>query len=303
MGTQFWWIFDVAVAAAVIICIFLMGKKGIIRSSISLVGFIISLALAVTISGTVSESIYKNTVRDSNVTKLNKTLNDVPFTENLKNYLNGLGYNLTVRSENLDKVFTSGKDIDQGIYNYMYHINNKKFDEEGQFFNLLHEGYAYVMSDIISRNLNAYSAEEAAEQIKNDPAKFEELIKLMVSKDPDEVMDMKPAAEFIADNYIADTYLSMIRLICLISILFILVIITLLIAKASSRNEEPASTLITHTIGGVSGALIGAAIVFAIAVIVRLNVILGNNDMLLFNSSSIEKTYIFKYIYNIVLSL
>ena len=42
---------------------------------------------------------------------------------------------------------------------------------------------------------------------------------------------------------------------------------------------------------------------FAIAVIVRLNVVLGSNKMLFFNHEAIDNTYVFKYVYEFVRNL
>ena len=79
MGAQFWWFYDVIVAAAVLVCMFITIKKGIMKASVSFVGFALSIAIAFSLSSSLSSSLYSTAVRSSNVKKLNQTLENTDF--------------------------------------------------------------------------------------------------------------------------------------------------------------------------------------------------------------------------------
>ena len=64
-----------------------------------------------------------------------------------------------------------------------------------------------------------------------------------------------------------------------------------------------ARSLVSNIVGGVLGIIKGGIIVFVIAAMVRLSVILGNDEMLFFNFDAIDKTIIFKHLYQIVLKM
>ena len=74
MGTQLWWLYDVVAVAIFLVCIYLSGRKGIFKSLITAVGCILSVFISVSISGTIADRLYKTTVRDGNINKLEKTL-------------------------------------------------------------------------------------------------------------------------------------------------------------------------------------------------------------------------------------
>ena len=46
MGVQFWWFYDVIAAAVILLCIFLIVRKGLVKASITLTGFVIAVVTA-----------------------------------------------------------------------------------------------------------------------------------------------------------------------------------------------------------------------------------------------------------------
>ena len=83
----------------------------------------------------------------------------------------------------------------------------------------------------------------------------------------------------------------------------IMLMILLFVSKAFGRNSMGSPTIGFRVIGGILGILNGGIALFVIAVMVRLYVILGDEKMLFFNFEAIDNTYIFKYIYDMILSL
>ena len=154
------------------------------------------------------------------------------------------------------------------------------------------------MSKAVSENLNAYSAAFTAESIENAPEKFEALIPLLM-----DIEDKQPAADYIAENYVAEPYTDIIRLVALTVLFLIMLMILLFVSKAFGRNSMGSPTIGFRVIGGILGILNGGIALFVIAVMVRLYVILGDEKMLFFNFEAIDNTYIFKYIYDMILGL
>ncbi len=298
MGTQFWWFYDVIAVAIVLICIFLSARKNALRSSASLAGFILSFFIAFSVSGGIATSFYSSSVESRNAVKIRKTLGYTDFTENMQIYLQSLDYNLTLKEDKLESIFIDGTDVDSKVYKYVTDAKGKKFAEKEEFLTQLHEGYAQYTIKVVSEYLTPYAAESAAEEIRNHPDKFEELIPLLMDFE-----DKGPAAEYIAKNYVAMPYQGIIRLILFLAVFFILLIITLFISHALGRNDTSGGSIGARVFGGFLGIFNGAALVFAVAVMVRLYVILGDDKMLFFNFEAIDNTYIFKYVYNLVLSL
>ena len=298
MGTQFLWFYDVIAVAAVLVFAFLSARKNIMRSLATFAAFLLSFIIAVSFSGGMAKSFYNGSVKQSNASKLRKTLTDVDFTSEMQTYLESLDYGLRLKTENIEAIFNSGADIDSQMYKYVTDSKGRKFTEEEQFLTRLHEGYAQVMSKAVSENLNAYSAAFTAESIENAPEKFEALIPLLM-----DIEDKQPAADYIAENYVAEPYTDIIRLVALTVLFLIMLMILLFVSKAFGRNSMGSPTIGFRVIGGILGILNGGIALFVIAVMVRLYVILGDEKMLFFNFEAIDNTYIFKYIYDMILSL
>lgn len=295
MGVQFWWFYDVIAAAVVLISIFVTVKKGFFKAALSALGYVIAIIIALSLSSSIGGSIYKNSIRESVTKKVDQSLTDRGYIDELGKYLESLGYNVSVDRDTLYDICISGEDVDQKIYKYLNNINNRKVDEEAIFMNKLHEGYASVTSGFVSKHLSEYSAECTAEEIRNDPGKIYELLKLF-----DEPESLRKPAEFITDNYLKTPYTTLVKLITLIILLVLFLVITILIVASTGKDDKVAPTLVTHFFSGLIGIFKGAVIVFLIAAIVRLYVVMGSNKMLFFNHEAIDNTYIFKYVYNFV---
>jgi uncharacterized membrane protein required for colicin V production len=295
MGAQFWWFYDVIVAAAILVCMFITIKRGIMKAAVSFVGFALALVVAFSLSSSLSDSLYSMAVRKSNIKKMDQSLEEDDYMDSLARYIENLGYNVSVDRGQLENICFSGEDIDTKLYTYVNNINGRKVDEESAFLNKLYEGYASIISGVISKQLSQYSAEYAAEMIRTNPGQFSRFMPLL--KDPD---TKRPAAEFIVDNYLAKPYISQIKLIVLIMMLIFFVIITIFIETAAGKNNHMEPSIITHTISGLIGLLKGVVVVVIITVMIRLYVVLGSNKMLFFNHEAIEKTWVFKYFYNFI---
>ena len=295
MLEQFWWLYDLIAVVAVILCIYLSARKGMFKSAIVLIGCIIGIVISVPMSSAVSESIYKTVVRDNNVKTLDKSLGEVEISIYLANALEKLDYNVVVNPKKLDEILESDKDTDEQIYKYFNNINGKKVDNEENFRDNLNIAYAEVIKKIFSKDLSSYALETASYKIRGGKTDAGNLIKMMKNGE-----NRKKVAEIIADDYINSAYITVIRLVAYIAFFAIIFIIGILTANSltGSHRDVDISTG-SHIGGGICGAFMSVAVVFVIAVLIKLYVVLGSNQELFFDNNTIDKTYIFRYAYNI----
>lgn len=288
-----------AAVAAVLVCLYLCAKKGIFKSAVTVVGCIVGLLLAVPLSSAVSESIYKTVIRDNNIKKLDKSLIDVEVSSYLGNALENMGYSVIVSTEKIDQILESDKDVDDQLYKYLNNINGKVVDNEVNFHTNLNECYSKVMEKLISADLTKYAVETAAMKIREGKTDFGSLLKMIKSGE-----QRNESAKIIADDYTADAYRNVIKLLVCVIMFVVIFIISLLTAKSltGSQREVDESTG-SHIAGSVCGIFTGVAVVFMMAVAVRLYVVMGSNEMLFFNNEAIDKTFIFRYAYDIASEL
>ena len=298
MGSEFWWFYDVLAVAAAGVCIFISGKKGVLKAFTSLFCFILALGVAYGVSDTMSQSIYTNTVKNSNYKKLCSSVNNYKLAEKISENLTDFGYGGRIDRTKIQKILESKKPIDDQIYKYFKDLNvnsPKPIDSKEEFVKKLQAGYSEIVKGIVSDQLSKYSAECAADKVLKEPQTFYDLVPLLIDKE-----DQDPAAMYIAENYTAQPYTYLIRLFIFVIMFVIVVVVSEFIVSLALTAAAIEQSLISNIFGGLIGILKGAAVVLVIAAAVRLYVIMGSNEMLFFNHEAIDKTYIFRYAYDIV---
>lgn len=299
MGTQFWWFYDVTAAAAILICVYISGRKGFMKSAFMAIACVISLVVSMAASGAVSQSLYENTVRSGNIKKLEKSWDRETFTMKYAVYLESMGYNIKVNSEKLNNIFDSGENYDEALCKYVNNVNARKVEnDEAVLREKIREGYAAVMAEMLAEPLNKFAAETAAEKIRGGMS-MEEFIPLLRDRD-----SIHNAAVYAADNYTAEAYSTQFRLIVFTVVYIAVLLLVLATLNSFMRNRENDSQGAgSHIAGSFIGFAMGAAMVFAIAAVVRLWTVMGGNEMLFFNNEAIDKTIVFKYFYDFTLKM
>lgn len=295
MGSQFWWFYDIIAAAIILICIFISAKKGALKSAIYTMCYGIAIAIAFGISTSAANSLYTNTMRSSNIRKIDKELKSDTFTLKYASYLESLGYNIRPSEERLTEIFGKpDSDYDEALVRYINNVNGRKLMEEDVALEAVREGYAVIIRDIVSQSMSKFISETAANEVRRDSSGMKELIPLITDKE-----DRTPAAKFIADNYTAPAFVTIYKLAGFIILFILLGLLMFFIAQSIIREKEASGTA-TRILGGLIGIVMGCVFVFTAAAVVRLWAILGSNEMLFFNNDVIDRSLIFKYFYSFI---
>jgi preprotein translocase subunit SecF len=298
MGEQFWWIYDAALAGVVLVFAFVMGRKGMAKALISLVCTLLALVIAFSVSGAVSKGIYKTAMRPGAVKNLSKDLYSDSVKSRLAEYLSGLEYNLRIKNDKLTDIIENAEDLDSELYNYANNLNGTKVDEEGVFKNKLHEVYSQIIYDLVSKEFDPYIADHAKELVIDNPAPFAQIAKEL----NEEGGGQKEAAHIIADNYIGPTYSKVFRYISFIAVFVVVLLLAFFIMKSFTESLSSGGA-VSHIMGGILGIGIGIIILIVAGVVIKLNILMGNNEMMLFNKDTLDSTVVFKYIFNLVSGL
>jgi hypothetical protein len=298
MGVQFWWFYDVIAVAVILVSIFLSVRKGLIKAIASLMGFVMSAVIAFSAGGPIANLMYEQSEKSSNIKKFDLSLENRDFIADLGSYLETLGYDIRVDNGELRNAFYNEDEPEKRIYKYINNINNKKVDEESIFINKLHEGYAVVINNYVSKRMNAYSAEYAAEEMRKHPEKAFEFSKLL-----DDLDTKRPAAQYLTDNFLKKPYITQTKLLAMVLIFAVGAIITVAISIYVGRKHGPMGGLVEGVISGILGIAVSVTIIIFIALMIRLYVVMGNDKMLFFNHEAIDNTYVFKYFYEFISGL
>ncbi|MCD7890431.1 MAG: hypothetical protein LUG26_01235 [Ruminococcus sp.] len=299
MESQFWWFFDVAAISVLLISIYLSGKRGFSKTIFVIIGYILSITAASAFSGGAADIIYDKFVKQRCQTQIEAALADVSMTQKTKSFIENLGYGVILDEEQIGEIFSSGGSVSEKLYEYVNSIENRTVDTAEGFNENISEGFADIAESVLSENMHSYASNCAAKLIEDDADGFGEALRLLQTGADDE------AVAYIEENYTADAVRDIIKVICFIIILFILTSAVRFISVRIGRSGKihPLGYIFEHALGGVLGIAEGIMIIFLAAVAVRIIVVLGNDEMMFFNSKAIDETFLFKHIYKLTMKL
>jgi uncharacterized membrane protein required for colicin V production len=298
MNESLWWVFDGIAAAAILLFVIITIKRGLVKAIVSAVGFVLAAVIAISAGGSIASSIYRTAVRDTNVKNINRAIDGDTLVDKLAEELENSEYGLSVNKEKLRSVLMKSDDHDSDIYKFVNNINGKKVAEEGVFDNVLHNAYSNIIRDIVSKDLSKYAAECAADKVYNEPSVFRDMIPQLMDDE-----DQKAASEYICTNLVDEPYISSLKFIVMIVIMGVIMLLSVFIAGAIGRNDTMEPGFMRHFLCAAMGIAKGAAIVLGIAIAVRISVVYGSDRSLMTSHPAIEKSYVFKYVYDFVCGL
>ena len=169
MGTQFWWFYDVIAGAVLLVCVFLGGRKGIMKGMVTALGLILAAAVAFGVSGAVADSLSGKTISNSNAKKIERVIESNTFTDKFASYLENMGYSLRVDKSKLGGILDSDVQYDEAVAKYVNNVNARKVEENSDILlEKIHEGYAVVIGGIAEEALSKYAGATAAETIRTE---------------------------------------------------------------------------------------------------------------------------------------
>lgn len=298
MNGNLWWIYDGLAAVVLIVFAIITIKRGLIKGVVSCVGFILAAGIAVSASPAIAGALYGTAAKTANIKELNKTIDDNTLIDELSLEMENMDYGLSIDDVKLRKVLAKADDYDEELFKFANNIYGRKVAEEEEFMPDLHKAYSNITRTIIGKHLSKYAAESAAQKVLEKPSLFTAMIPLLL-----ETEDHSEAAEYICDNLVDEPYNYSFRLIALIALMAAVLVFALIMAGAIGRNDTMEPGLGRHLFCGIFGLIKGAAVVFLIAAAIRASVVYGTKTELMNEYPAIDRSYAFKYVYDIVCGL
>lgn len=336
MGTQFFWIFDAAVAAILIGFIFMGVKKGFVSVLLGLVSLILAFCIALFTSEGIAEAIYDNMMSDA-ITEEVKSQIDGLIGDGLLSELKGVDIGkakvngrplseIIDGQDNIGKISIDLSRLDMsetGIENV--DLSSLGVSSEEKDFSSVNLGMVeYSLNDVEKYGINTLILSSViAEEIKNGTAlgtvtgiieTVADSLPFYVSDSTDErdtgsILEKITASAInavqtdnlthqIADDIIKPAVLVPMRTLIFAAIFVIIVIAVNLLAKLfKAVNEIPVIGGINKLLGAVAGFVQAAIVIFLVCIFVQVIVSLTGNEIIFLNTMTIDETYIFKYIY------
>ena len=337
MGTEFFWFYDVILAAVLAGLIFIGAKRGFIRMVLSLAAIIVSFVAALLISDGVAGWIYdgfiskpleqtisetvNDTLGDNVVTQLGKvemdkaTVNGKSLDKLMEQKPDNAG-KITVDLSNVDlsktgisKIDLSSIGLDSSEVDYS-HINLgtvQIYENDVEKHGIENVILTEVLAQNVKNSEVAESVNELIEQVAEavpalglEGKTIEDIDNGMVNKVVISVVESSGnPGKAVLDNVAKPIVLVPVRTIVFIILFFLILIVLSVIIKATSIvNKLPLIGKLNSLLGGVLGLVEGLVIVFIIVIVAHMATAVTNNTLIFLNEMTINKSFAFSWVYN-----
>lgn len=335
MGTEFFWFYDVILAAILIGMLFVGAKKGFVRMVLSLASFVISFVIALIISNAISGWIYDSFIskplEQTISTSINEALGDNVVTQigkidMDKAQINGKSIDtlelkadkagkVTVNLGNVDLSNTGISKVDLTAFGVDKSTDYSNVDLGSvQIYESDIEKYGIenmILTEVLAQNIKdgdvADSVNEIIDQVADTvPAldlkgkTIEDIDSGMINNVVVSVVQSSGnPGKAVLDNVAKPIVLVPLRTIVFILLFIIVFIILSIIIKVTSViNKLPVIGKLNSLLGGILGLIQGLVIVFIVVIIVHMAVDMTNNTLIFLNDMTINKSFAFNWVYN-----
>lgn len=335
MGTEFFWFYDVILAAILIGMMFIEAKKGFVRMVLRLCAFAASFVIALMISNGVSGWIYDSFIskplEQTISTSINDALGDNVVTQigkidMEKAKINGKSIDslelkadkagkVTVNLGNVNLSNTGISKVDLTSFGVDKNIDYSNIDLGSvQIYESDIEKYGIenmILTEVLAQNIKNSAIADSVNEIIDKVGETVPALDLKgkTIEDIDSgtinsvvvsvVQSSGNPGKAVLDNVAKPVVLVPLRTIIFV-VLFILIfiILSILIKATSVINKLPLIGQLNSLLGGVAGLLQGLVIVFIVVIIAHMAVELTNNTLIFLNDMTINKSFAFSKIYN-----
>lgn len=337
MGSQFFFIYDIAVVAIILCSIYVGVKKGFVALLAGLVATIIALIIALPVSGVVSDVVYNSIIEqklkdsiddnfsevfDDNIIKEIKKVDTSKILVNSKKLseldlstdsLNKINLKLDtvdmsktgIEKANL-KTLGFESDMDYSKIKVGQVIISPEKLKDNKIEDIV---FSYVIGFKIRNTVGFGTILTSTEKINEVvPEIFGSKADGVKNGNIDIISDLvlsiitseKELSETVLDNMVKPFVLVPIRIIIFLIVFGILSLILKLIAgKLTIINEIPIIGTANSALGAVIGVAQGLISVIILSLLIGAVIVISENAIIFINENTIDKTYIFKLFYRL----
>lgn len=336
MGTQFFWVFDIAILAIVAAFLFKGIRQGFIAAIVGAASLVLAFIVTLPLSAVISDAIYENLIKDAVAEEINNQIGsvvDATLIKDIKNVdmrklkINGRELSsidiqpdsvgkVSLDLSNLDMTDTGIENVDLSIFGLSDEtidyssvnlgtivMTSNDIDEYGVESIIL----ATVLSDNISNSAAFSSISSAVEKMADAVPMLSGVADSLKSGEESVIRDVMVSiintetddfARTITDDMVKPILLVPMRALIFL-IIFAIIAITLTIVTNLLKvvNKIPLVGSANKALGAVAGAAEAVVVVFLVCIFIQVIVTLSGNSLIFLNTMTIDETFIFQKIY------
>ncbi len=296
MGEKFAWFFDVALICVLLICIYNGGRKGFVKSIILLIGYVVSMVGGFLITSALSPIVYEKLVQPRVEKVVEKRIDNINIISEIKSAFKAQNINITISDDEIQTLIEKDGDIAKNFADFAKQkdptLPNSSL--ESNFNDVFSKN---VVLDSIKDKVPDSVYNEVKKYLDNSKNSINNIIKAL--NNPSKEKGAKELTEIVVEPFVLTIIKIIVFIIAFSLLMFVVRFVSTVLSK--SMNMVPLVGPLNTFLGGALGFAQGAIIIIVAVLVIKLLVSLTNNQILVFNTDTIEETYIFKHIYDIKL--
>ncbi len=291
MASQLFWFFDILVIGVLLVAMYLGGKKGLLKSIVSVVLTIVVIITSWICSEITAPIIYDSLIKDKIEAGLSNTTESASPAQTTHEAISDADLGVEIPDSEINRLLGVDGDFFENLTAELK--KNGASDEAADIENQMKES---VTEKMLATLLDGWVAPETVaeilETLQGTTDSIGDVLDVFISG------DMTATAQKFEETVLAPVIKGILRVLVFVVLLIILKLIANPIANLFKFvNNIPIIGPVNKLFGGLLGILEGAVIVIALALIVRLTVFLSEGSLMFLNIDTIDKTFIFKYFY------
>lgn len=298
MSTTLWWIFDIAVILIAVYVIVTNGKRGVTKSFVLAIGYIITTVAASLLAAAAAPVLYHSVAHNNNISGIITANKHMDFPQVFATAITEQEYGFVADSQAVLKILSDpekNQEFEDALYQYANVKTGGTVAVKSDFDAVLREAFISSYGNQLGDRLPKYVRMYFERQVRQDPGMMRELISTYYNRS----MSDEQRAEVLEQAIAAKPTTEVLQIfIYFIIFSVVMVIVAIISAVLQNRMFFNIQNSTDHAVGALLGVLEAGAMLVLLTLLVRLIVLLTGGSTALFNDETIADSMLFSFFYN-----
>lgn len=296
MAAHLFWFYDALVIGILLICIYIGGKRGFLRSAVYVTLVILSIVVSFIGSEIAAPLIYDNLIKEQVVEGLSQSSNNTELETITFEAINEGDYGVEVTDTEVSGILSAAGDLFENIANEIK--KSGAIDDADEIKTEVEESVAEKMlTSLLGEYISDDSLTEMLVSIEGTADGVTNVLDVFIKGDKSET------ARVTEEQLVAPVIKGLIKILTWLLLMFLFSLFIKPISDSMKMfNKVPLLGPVNSFLGAILGIVQGIIASYAVALAVKLAVYLTEGTLMFINNETISQTYIFKSFYYLDIS-
>lgn len=299
MSTAFWWVFDAAVVVTAIYVLAVNAKRGVTKSLVLCIGYILTTVLASLLASVAAPTLYRSVAYENNITGLVTTNKHVDLAEVFTEAITEKNYGFIPDSGAVSKILKDpdkNAHFDVALFEYASAKAGGPVTVQSEFTNMLREAFIRSYGHELGERLPKYVRMYFEKKMRTEPDAMCRVISgyyNALNKSPED------RANALEQEFASKPTIEVLQIfIYFIIFSIVMVVVAIISALAQNKLFFNIQNSTDHAVGALIGVIEAGVMLVILTLIIRLLVLLGGGNFLFFNDETIAESKLFSFFYD-----